>query len=378
MAHSGRCRLSRILITGADGYLGRAITRALLEHAEHELILWCHARDEATTRRKRSELLSLQGIEDRASWVNGDLGDQDPFAGIDAADITHIVHTAGVVRFNVDHDQALQINVEGTRRLAQFARQCPRLQHLLLLGSLYSVGTTEGTITEDPLPAPIGFANDYEWSKHEAEQLLAGPYPDLPASVLRVGTVIADDETGVVSEFNVIHNCLRLFFYGLLTVLPGDAETPVYVVTRSLIAQTTATILLQSPPGHTYHLVPDATGLLTLGQMLDVVYDAFGQDPEFRQARILRPLLSNQQAFDALCESVGRFGGPVLQEAVASIRPFAPQLFSRKHFRNTRMRSVIGPWGDPDGQTLMRNTAGFLARTRWGMRDHYPVPRGRL
>lgn len=345
-----------ILVTGGNGYLGAAIARELLTEGDDHLVLWNHAPGAAV------DGAGSGRVEEHV----GELRDPAPFAGVDADAITHIVHAAAITRFNVEPELAQAVNVDGTRRLLEFARRCPRLQHLALIGSLYAAGLREGAVAEAPLAGEAGFANHYERSKRAAEDLCTGEFAELPTSILRLATVIADDDAGRVTRFNAIHNTLRLMFYGLLSVLPGDARTPVYALTRDWAAWATARLLREQPPGAVYHLAPAADAALGLGRLLELAHAAFDEDAGYHGQRMPAPLLCDLPAFRALEEGVRQFGGPVLGEAVASIGPFAPQLFSAKQFDTSRLQACLGSGPAPDLETLTMRTCRHLVATRWG------------
>ena len=356
-----------VLVTGGDGYLGAAIARALLDDGADRVVLWNHARAGAPLAAGHAPV-AVQGA-DGAARVRvhaGDLRDDAPFAGVDGAAITHIVHAAAITRFNVEADLARAVNVDGTRRLLAFARRCPRLQHLALVGSLYAAGLREGPVPEAPLAGDAGFANEYERSKRAAEDLCLGEFPDLPTSVLRLATVIADDASGRVTRFNAIHNTLRLMFHGLLSVLPGAAATPVYAITRDWAASATVRLLREQAPGAVYHLAPSADAALGLGRLLALAHAAFEEDAGYRAERMPAPLLCDLAAFRALEEGVRQFGGPVLGQALASIGPFAPQLFHAKQFATDRLQACLGGGPEPDLETLATRTCRQLVASRWG------------
>jgi nucleoside-diphosphate-sugar epimerase len=368
-----------ILVTGGDGYLGAAIARALLAEPGDRVVLWNHARaaaaagnDAGYATAHDTAQVTMAGAApgaDAAGRVEvhaGELRDTAPFAGVDPGAITHIVHAAAITRFNVDAELAQAVNVDGTRRLLEFARRCPRLQHLALLGSLYAAGLRDGPVAEAPLAGDAGFANHYERSKRAAEDLCLGEFGDLPTSILRLATVIADDASGRVTRFNAIHNSLRLMFHGLLSVFPGDAATPVYAITRDWAAQASARLLREQPPGAVYHLAPSAADALGLGRLLALAHAAFDEDAGYRGNRTPAPLLCDLPAFRALEEGVRQFGGPVLGQAVASIGPFAPQLFSAKQFATARLQACLGAGPGPDLETLATRTCRQLVATRWG------------
>ena len=354
-----------VLVTGGDGTLGAAIVRALLAGDADRVVSWSHAGGAAPDAAHAAFLDAAAGAG-RLERLAGELRGPAPFDGVDAGAVTHIVHAAAITRFNVEPALAQAVNVDGTRRLLEFARRCPRLRHVALLGSLYAAGLREGAVAEAPFTDDAGFANHYERSKRAAEDLCVGEFRELPVSILRLATVIADDASGQVTRFNAIHNTLRLMYYGLLSVLPGHADTPVYAITRDWAAQATARLLREQPPGAVYHLAPAADDALGLGRLLELAHAAFNEDPGYRGQRTPPPLLCDLAAFRALEEGVRQFGGPVLGEAMASIGPFAPQLFSAKQFDTSRARACLGEAPTPDLETLATRTCRHLAATRWG------------
>jgi hypothetical protein len=97
-----------------------------------------------------------------------------------------------------------------------------------------------------------------------------------------------------------------------------------------------------------------------------LAHSAFNEDEGYRGHRTPAPLLCDLQAFRALEEGVRQFGGPVLGQAMASIGPFAPQLFSPKQFDTARAQACLGAGPAPDLETLATRACRQLVATRWG------------
>jgi len=200
------------LITGASGYVGRRLARHCLDTSDLELVL------PVRTAARRAEIESVLGPSGhRVRFVAGELDGTECFADLDVTwrgRSTSIVHAAAVTRFNVDRDLARRVNVEGTAQVLALARRCPGLESFAQVSTVYATGLSEGRLREEPADDSAGFANAYEWSKWAAEQLVIGA-DDLPWRILRVATVVADDDTGVVTQYNAFHETLKLCFYGL-------------------------------------------------------------------------------------------------------------------------------------------------------------------
>jgi nucleoside-diphosphate-sugar epimerase len=301
----------------------------------------------------------------RVEVVPADLRSAEPFAGLDPGPITRILHTAAITRFNVDRDLAREVNVEGTEKVVAFARGCRNLRRLVALSSVYSAGRRTGLVEEVPHD-DAGFVNHYEWSKWEAERRLLAASGDVPLAVVRLGTVIAHDDSGIVVQHNAFHNTFRLVYYGLLSVIPGDEATPVYVLTGSLAGAASACMLLAEDASGIYHACPPRADTPTLARLLDDVVAVFQESPAYRARRLLRPLLCDRAAFDGLVRASQTLGASPLRQAVGSVAPFSEQLFLAKDVRNPRLRQAFPEYSTPDPGELVRATVASLVATRWG------------
>lgn len=313
------------LLTGASGYVGGRLAGALGD-----------------------EVISLV----RTPGGAGDLGAPGALAGIDPGPVTRIVHAAAVTRFNVDRETARRVNLEGTIRVAEFAERCPRLESLVYLSTLYAAGRRTGDVPEEPL-AERGFVNNYEWSKHAAETALLDR--DLPVRIVRLPTLVADDDDGgSVTQHNAFHSTLKLYYYGLLSLLPGAPGTPIalasarYAVRAVLEATDTVT-----------HACPAPADTITLGEVIDIAFTVFEKDENFRRRMLLRPLPCDLASFrDLVTAAEGMRGGPISQ-ALGSVAPFAEQLYLPKVFQARQAHPV-------DTRSLVENACATLVEGRFG------------
>ena len=338
------------LITGGGGYIGARIARRLLDTSDDELILWTHA--------------PSPGSDPRVRTVAGEITSEEPFAGVDPRSVRRIVHGAAVTRFNVDAETATAVNVQGTRSLLRFAARCPALESLDFLSTIYVAGLRDGVIAEEPCDAAARFANEYERSKWEAELLVLDA--DLPWRIQRIATVIADDDGGRVVQQNAVHNTLKLLYYGLLSLLPGKPEVPLYFVTGDFVTRSVVAVMESAPLHRFYHLCHTRQESLTLGDFVDAVFAAFESDPKFRARRALKPLYTDAESFELLVQQVSSFSAGILGQAVGSVAPFARELFSVKEFRNDRLRSIDSIPAAPDPKRLVENVCQNLLATRFG------------
>ena len=124
-----------------------------------------------------------------------------------------IVHCAASVSFDLPLGEARAINLEGTRRMLEFAglvRESGGLERYGHVSTAYVAGTHAGRFAECDLDVGQGFRNSYEQSKFEAEQLVRSQ-DGLPFTILRPSIVVGDRRSGWTSAFNVLYWPLRAF-----------------------------------------------------------------------------------------------------------------------------------------------------------------------
>jgi hypothetical protein len=266
----------------------------------------------------------------------------------------------------VEKEIADRVNLGGAEKVFRFASSCPALERLTYVSTVYASGLRAGVIPEETFTEASGFANHYERSKFESERLLVTRFAHLPWQIARVATVIADDDRGVVTQQNAVHNTLKLFFYGLMSLVPGRADTPLYLVTGDFVASALAEVVLRGAARSIHHVVHRREESLTLDDVVSIAFDVFGENEPFRTRRILKPLYADAESFDILVEGLDSFGGDVLRQALGSVAPFARQLFVHKDFQNDRLRAGVSSYRAPDARGLVRATCRELVRTRWG------------
>ncbi len=359
-------RRKKVLITGGNGYVGSRLARHYLERSGMDVVLWLHADSIAEFEHKRDKLRPrFEGFEQRLEYRSGNLTAAQPFTDVDPQSIDVVVHAAAVTRFNVEKELARQVNIEGTEKLLEFSRRCCNLERLALLSTVYSSGLRPGPIDETGFDANAGFANHYESSKWAAENLLMTRYDDLPWQIFRIATIIADDEDGTVSQYNAFHNTLKLLYYGLLPILPGKPDTPLYFVTGRFVTESIHTLLSSAVHG-IYHVAHTRAESLSLDELLQLTFKTFEREAGFSRRRVMRPLYTDEQSFARLAESVQGMSGAVMQQAMESVTPFAKQLFFRKDVRNTDLVSQLRGYRAPDPARLAENVCQYLMQTHWG------------
>jgi nucleoside-diphosphate-sugar epimerase len=151
---------SRVLVTGATGFLGRSVTKAL-DRAGHDVL--------------RGARIAPAAAPAGETWIGyGDVGPvtrwNEALAGVDV-----VVHLAGLAHLPdakaaMAADTFGRVNAEGTARLASAAVGA-RVRRLVLMSSalVHGEASPGRPVTEDDTPAP---ASPYARSKLDSERRL--------------------------------------------------------------------------------------------------------------------------------------------------------------------------------------------------------------
>ncbi len=358
-----------LLITGANGYLGFKLAERFIQSSDYALILWMRKKLVDTVPELTCKAHDLANrFPERITISYGELSQEQPFETVDANEVTHIFHCAAITRFNVEQELADSINIGGTQKLLEFAETCPHLKHIGYASTIYSSGLRIGSISEEPHPTDTLFANHYERSKAESEALILGKYSHLPCSIYRIATVIADNETGRVEQFNVFHNCARLIYHGLLSFMPGSENTTIYLVTADYTIDRIFTLLMDLDSRQTiYHLCEPKSDNLRLQDILDSMYLIFQKNELFRRKNILKPLLTDIDSFNNVTTLVSKgLGGVMVKHAIESITPFAEQMFIDKELLTTNTKIYFQLENTKNLSSIIIDTIQYLVDTHWG------------
>ncbi|MBM3601326.1 MAG: NAD-dependent epimerase/dehydratase family protein [Alphaproteobacteria bacterium] len=249
--------MARVLVTGATGFVGRALCPALVE-AGYEVV----AANRGTTILPGIENVRVGPIDGATEW-NGVLDRVDT-----------IIHLAGRVHVMRDPehnplDAFRRINVQGTQRLAEAATRAG-VRRLVFLSSIKVNGeyTTDHPFTETDLPAPI---DAYGISKWEAEQDLnararAG---ELETTVLRSPLIYGPGVKGN------LYRLLQLCDRGLALPLGGIVNKRSLISLNNLVSALRLCVEAPRAAGKTY-LVSDGEDIST-SDLIQHICEALGQ-----------------------------------------------------------------------------------------------------
>lgn len=233
-----------ILVTGATGFIGEQLVRALLEKGERVRILV----------RSPEKAAALFGSgHAQLEIARGDLADSESLLRA-MEGISRVYHLASWISFKAPYQEVHAVNVEGTRRLMEACRQAGvgRVVHMSSIAAggpalAGDDGRPRPRTEEDP-PAPLN--DPYGRTKLEQEQVVR-EYLHAPMEVVivRPSAVFGPgDPEGINTLFNLIRR-RRLPFY------LGSAQAVVNLVFVRDVVRGTIAAMERGRTGETYNLV---------------------------------------------------------------------------------------------------------------------------
>jgi len=221
------------LLTGVTGFLGKVVLEELLRRREELGVERIHVLIRPRKRRQAAERFRREVVGSPCfsnlapdwtryvSVVQGAL--EEPGVALDptgrdelTARVTHIMHAAASVSFDLPLADAARANVATSLNLLELARACPQLQRLIYVSTAYvTPHPGEGIPIEEvlaPLPEPAaelyrsilegqydeaallkrsGHPNTYTLTKSLAEHLLVERCAELPLAIIRPSIISA-------------------------------------------------------------------------------------------------------------------------------------------------------------------------------------------
>ncbi|MEM8574331.1 MAG: NAD-dependent epimerase/dehydratase family protein [Pseudomonadota bacterium] len=179
--------MTRILVTGATGFIGQSLVPAL---AKQGYFVRAAARDASRVAAGPNvEPVAMPDLSEAADWSEA------------LEDISHIVHLAGIAHApgTLPDDVYTQINTEAVAELASQAKS--RIKRFILMSSVRAQAglSAPNTITEDDPPTPTEI---YGRTKLEAERRLAASGVDF--TVLRPAVVYGPGVKGNIASLATI------------------------------------------------------------------------------------------------------------------------------------------------------------------------------
>ncbi len=356
----------RLFLTGATGFVGMEVLARYLEREDRPITCLVRAASDAAARDRLDAVLDglVEGgaarFRDRVEAVAGEL--TSPGLGLSgetrarlAREVSTIIHAAASVSFDLPIEDARAINVEGTRRMLELAREVSAggaLARYAQVSTAYVAGTHTGRFSEDDLDVGQGFRNSYEQSKFESEQLVRAAGEGLPWIILRPSIVVGDRRTGWTASFNVMYWPLRMLSTGMFKVVPAMPESAVDIVSIDYVADAIYELAEDRElVAQTFHLTAGADAT-TFGEILSMAA-RYLDKPE--------PTPIPPEQFVA-----GNVDVP--EVAIQASRIYFPYFTISTVFDNARTRARLlqaGIGSSPLADYLDR-LLDFAVRSRWG------------
>ncbi|HWA70612.1 MAG TPA: NAD-dependent epimerase/dehydratase family protein [Rhizomicrobium sp.] len=180
-----------VLVTGAAGFIGAAVSAALL--ARDDRVIGVDNLNPYYDVALKQARLARLADRPAFTFVQADISDRDAMRKLASPDITHVVHLAAQpgVRYSLENPYAyVTANVMGQVVMLELARALPGLKHFVYASSSSVYGANEKT------PFAVGDAVDHPNSLYaatkRADELFGHAYAHLyglPATGLRFFTV---------------------------------------------------------------------------------------------------------------------------------------------------------------------------------------------
>lgn len=173
--------MKKVLITGANGFLGSWVTRALVDegHDVHALV------------RPKSDLSELDGVH--CKFIHGDVTDVHSLFEA-CKEMDSVFHLAGVIAYKKSQRAQMEkVNVGGTENIVSVCRE-HKVRRLVYLSSVVAIGggfTPDEILNEESVYNLKDLNLGYFETKHEAEKIVkkACDKNEIDAVILNPSTI---------------------------------------------------------------------------------------------------------------------------------------------------------------------------------------------
>lgn len=193
-----------VLLTGSTGSLGSYLLRELLYNPKVAKVYCLNRAPDAAEKQEKSfaeKWLPKAGLNTRTEFIQCNLS--QPYLGLPPffyhkllERVTHVVHNAWQVDFNLSLESFVNVHVRGVRQLVDFSARSRKGAFIFFISSIGTVanwnGKNRGPVTEEihkdwQLPQALGYAE----AKTISEVILdeASRVAGVPSAVCRVGQI---------------------------------------------------------------------------------------------------------------------------------------------------------------------------------------------
>ena len=187
-------------VTGASGFIGKRLVRALLSHPGSTVyFLLRNASPERVARlREYWKTDETRAIPVAGNLITAELGvASDEVAALNNK-VDHFFHLGAVYSLEADPSVELMTNVDGTRNALCFA-QTIRAKRFHHMSSIAAAGLYQGVFREDMFEEAERLEHPYFASKFQAEKIVREECR-LPWRIYRPGIVVGNSKTGEMDK----------------------------------------------------------------------------------------------------------------------------------------------------------------------------------
>ncbi|WP_437205060.1 SDR family oxidoreductase [Planctomicrobium sp. SH664] len=274
--------MGHILVTGATGLLGRYLMRDLILRGQKLAVLVRPSRRSDPQTRIEAAMRvwesQLQQELPRPVVLTGDINSPD--LGLDGRQIQWaaencdtVLHNAASLSFvSTGRDSEPWVsNVNGMKTVLEFCQQAG-IDNFHHVSTAYVAGKRHGLVYENELNVGQEFANPYEESKVEAEELVRNAKFLKSLTVFRPAIIVGDSNSGLTFTFHNFYVSLQLAYTLALSMGQEDFTGKIVsdkfqinvdgyerknLVPVDWVSEVMSTIVSDpSLHGKTYHLTP--------------------------------------------------------------------------------------------------------------------------
>jgi thioester reductase-like protein len=323
-----------LFLTGATGFVGKVVLAELLRRKDElgvkrVFVLIRDKRGKTPLERFAAEIAPSKvfsglapGWTDLVSPMAGEL--TQAHAGLSegdratlAAEVTHVIHCAASVEFDLPIAEAAASNITSALNVVALAGSCPKLQRMIAVSTAYVTPWREhqGPIPEalSPLPfdaeavyadilagrademalmAASGHPNTYTLTKCISEHLVAARRGGVPVSIVRpsiVSATIARPFPGWLDSAAAFAGFVALTGAGFMRAMVVDRANLIDIVPCDVVSDVILDEVVQAPGDSALRVRHAAMGLarnVKIGDCIDIAISQFIDNPAVRKPGI--------------------------------------------------------------------------------------------
>jgi nucleoside-diphosphate-sugar epimerase len=366
-------KLTRVVITGANGFVGSEVLRAFYDAGiDGKRLIAVVRKKHGLSPQQRMQQVFQRWVRAGVFSPNQDIAafseaveylEWDDFARFLAqGENVSVIHAAADTAFDLPLAESRRINVGLTRDVIDIAQQqAACVERFLFVSTAFVAGKRCGRIMESDQGCPSAFNNAYEQSKWESEQLVRRS--SLNWCIVRPGIIVGDSRTGFTLHFRVVYSVVRMWLRDVVPRAPLSRLAKVDLVPSDFVAKALLHLCelpLETVSRKTLHLCAGdhAPGPV---EVMRAAANAFDRPPlPLSPPWVLRLLL---------WKPVFRMCGHAMQEILTTVSWHMPYLGSRNRvFDTTEARAVLGDrlGTAPEFKDYGRRLFLYCATTSWG------------